>query len=110
VPQNIHLEQLAVSLLSMHIKNSPAFALDNLGHAFLSLCFLFISGIFTLKGLQGYIKAAFMVYGFTGLLGTIGYMTGSAFLESFVFISAFPYLVAVVLTLIHFIRIPGKPE
>ena len=111
VPQNIQLGQLsAVSLLSMHIKGSLAFALDNLGYTFLSVSFLFFSAIFTLRGLQGTIKTAFIVYGITGLLGTTGYMTGNAFLDSFVFISAFPYLVAVVLMLIHYIRISDKPE
>jgi len=111
LPQNIHLKQLSVvSLLSMHIKGSLAFALDQLGYAFLSVSFLFFSGIFNLKGLQGYSKTAFIVYGITGLLGTTGYMTGSAFLDSFVFISAFPYLVAVALMLIHYVRISAKPE
>jgi hypothetical protein len=111
VPQNIQLGQLsAVSLLSMHIKGSMAFALDNLGYAFLSVGFLFFSGIFNHKGLQGYCKAAFVVYGITGLLGTAGYMTGNAFLDSFVFISAFPYLVAVVLMLIQYVRISVNPE
>lgn len=111
VPQNIQMGQLsAVSLLSMHIKGSLAFALDNLGYAFLSVSFLFFSAIFTHRGLQGTIKTAFIVYGITGLMGTTGYMTGNAFLDSFVFISAFPYLVAVALMLIHFVRISGKPE
>lgn len=111
VPQNIRLGQLStVSLLSMHIKGSLAFALDNLGYTFLSVSFLFFSAIFTLRGLQGTIKTAFIVYGITGLLGTTGYMTGNAFLDSFVFISAFPYLVAVVLMLIHYVRISDKPE
>jgi hypothetical protein len=110
LPQNIQLGQLtAVSLLSMQMKSSLAFALDNLGYAFLSLCFLFFSGIFTLKGLQGYIKSAFIVYGITGLLGTIGYITGSAFLDTFVLISAFPYLVAVVLMLLNFFRMSKNP-
>jgi hypothetical protein len=111
VPQNIQLGQLsAVSLLSMHIKGSLAFALDNLGYTFLSVSFLFFSAIFTLRGLQGTIKTAFIVYGITGLLGTTGYMTRNEFLDSFVFISAFPYLVAVVLMLIHYVRISDKPE
>jgi hypothetical protein len=111
VPQNIQLGQLqAVSLLSIHIKGSMALALDNLGYTFLSVSFLFFSGIFALRGLQGTIKAAFIVYGITGLMGTSGYITGSAFLGSFVFISAFPYLVAVVLMLIQYLRISGKPE
>jgi hypothetical protein len=111
VPHTIQLGQLStVSLLSMHIKGSLAYALDNLGYAFLSVSFLFFSGIFNLKGLQGYSKTAFIVYGITGLLGTTGYLTGSAFLGSFVFISAFPYLVAVVLMLIQYARISGKPE
>jgi hypothetical protein len=87
-----------------------ALALDNLGYTFLSVSFLFFSGIFALRGLQGTIKAAFIVYGITGLMGTSGYITGSAFLGSFVFISAFPYLVAVVLMLIQYLRISGKPE
>ena len=47
-----------IAVTCMHIKGSPAMALDNLGYAFLSLGFLFFSGIFTLKGLQGYIKTA----------------------------------------------------
>jgi hypothetical protein len=111
VPQNIQLGQLsAVSVCSMHIKGSLAFALDNLGYAFLSVSFLFYSGIFALKGLQGTIKTAFIVYGFTGLLGVTGYVTGNEFLDSFVFISAFPYLVAVVLMLIHYFRISGRTE
>jgi hypothetical protein len=111
VPQNIQLGQIsAVSLLSMHIKGSLAFALDNLGYTFLSVSFLFFSGIFNLKGLQGTIKTAFIVYGITGLLGTTGYITGNSFLDTFVFVSAFPYLVAVVLMLIHYVRISGEPE
>jgi hypothetical protein len=111
VPQNIQMGQIStVSLLSMHAKGSLAFALDNLGYAFLSVSFLFFSGIFNLKGLQGTIKTAFIVYGITGLLGTAGYMTGNAFLDSFVLISAFPYLVAVVLMLLHYLRISNKPE
>jgi hypothetical protein len=111
VPQNIQLGQLsAVSLLSMHIKGSMAFALDNLGYTFLSVSFLFFSGIFALKGLQGTIKAAFIVYGITGLMGTTGYLSGNAFLDAFVFISAFPYLVAVVLMLIRYVSMNGKPE
>ena len=111
VPQNIHSGHLsAVSLLSMHIKGSFAFALDNLGYAFLSVSFLFFSGIFALKGLQGYTKSAFIVYGITGLMGTAGYMSGNAFLESFVLISAFPYLVAVVLVLALYLRKSGRTE
>jgi hypothetical protein len=111
VPFNIHAVQLtAVSLLSMHVRGSLSFALDNLGYAFLSLCFLFFSGIFKLKGLQGTIKSAFIVYGITGLLGTTGYITGNEFLDTFVFISAFPDLVAVVLMLVQFIRISEAKE
>jgi hypothetical protein len=43
-------------------------------------------------------------------MGTAGYITGNAFLDSFVFISAFPYLVAVVLMLIQFLKMSVKPE
>jgi hypothetical protein len=60
--------------------------------------------------LQGTIKSAFIVYGITGLLGTTGYITGNEFLDTFVFISAFPYLVAVVLMLVQFIRISEAKE
>jgi hypothetical protein len=111
VPQQIQLGQLsAVSLLSMQIEGSMALALDNLGYTFLSVSFLFFSGIFAIKGLQGTVKAVFIVYGITGLMGTAGYITGNAFLDSFVFISAFPYLVAVVLMMIQFIKMSAKPE
>ncbi|MBN1413791.1 MAG: hypothetical protein JW973_01720 [Bacteroidales bacterium] len=105
VPQNIHLGRFtSLAVFSMHIRGSFAYSLDNLGYAFLSVSFLFFSGIFNLKSFQGYIKAAFIVYGIAGLLGTIGYITGNALLESFVFISAFPYLIAVLLMLIRFLR------
>ncbi len=105
VPQSIQLGKLSsLAVFSMHIQGSFAYSLDNLGYAFLSASFLLFSGIFSLKGFQGYIKAAFIVYGISGLLGTLGYITGNSFLESFVFISAFPYLIAVIMMLIQYYR------
>ena len=110
VPQNIHLGQgLSVTPFIMLVPGSFAYALDALGYTFLSLSFLFFSGLFNLKGLHGYIKAVFVVYGISGILGTLGYTTGNSLLESFVFISVFPYLIAVLLTLILFVRERKKP-
>jgi len=109
VPQNIRLEQVSsVASFSMHVRGSFTYALDNLGYIFLSFSFLLFSGIFDLKGLQGYIKTAFIVYGITGLLGATGYLAGNSFLESFVFISVFPYLIAIVLMLIQYFRLEDK--
>jgi hypothetical protein len=111
VPQYVHLRQsLSVALFSMQIKGSFAYAIDNLGYTFLSISFLFFSGIFSLKGFQGYIKSAFVVYGIAGILGTLGYITCNSFLESFVFISAFPYMIAVVLVLIQYFRTSARLE
>lgn len=105
VPQHIHLGKLSsLAIFSMHIRGSFTYSLDNLGYAFLAAAFLFFSGIFSLKGFQGYIKSAFIIYGISGLLGTLGYVIRNELLESFVFISAFPYLIAVVLMLIQFIK------
>jgi hypothetical protein len=105
VPLNIHMGQgLSAAQFMMLVPGSFAYALDTLGYTFLSLSFLFFSGIFNLKGFQGYIKAVFVVYGISGILGTLGYIAGNSLLESFVFISAFPYLIAVVMTLILYIR------
>ncbi len=106
VPQHIQLGRLSsLSVFSMHIRGSFAYAMDNLGYTFLAIAFLFFSGIFTLKGFHGYIKATFIVYGISGLLGTLGYIARNSFLESFVFISAFPYLIGVGLMLVQFLRI-----
>jgi len=110
VPQNATTGQFAsVALFSMQIRGSFGYCLDNLGYAFLSISFLFFSGIFNLKGFQGYIKSAFVVYGISGLMGTIGYIAGNSFLESFVFISSFPYLIAVILMLVQYLRIKVQP-
>jgi hypothetical protein len=93
-----------VSAFSMNIRGSFSHTLNNLGYTFLSLAFLFFSGIFSMKGLQGYIKSAFIVYGIAGLTGSAGYITGNSLLDTFVLISAFPYLIAVALTLIQYIN------
>jgi len=111
VPQSIQLGRFtSLAVFSMHIRGSFAYSLVNLGYAFLSISYLFFSGIFNLKGFQGYIKAVFIIYGISGLLGTIGYIAGKPFLSSFVFISVFPYLVAVVLVMIHYFRITDSSE
>ena len=111
VPQSMPLGRFSsLAVFSMHIRGSFAYSLDNLGYIFLSVSFLFFSMIFGLKGFQGYIKSAFIVYGITGLLGATGYMAGNSFLESFIFISAFPYLIAVVLMLLQYFRMAGNPD
>lgn len=111
VPQNIKMgQESAVAIFSMQLPGSFGYAIDNLGYAFLSISFLFFSGIFYLRGFQGTVKSAFVVYGISGLLGTLGYMTGQAFLESFVLISAFPYLIAVILVMICYTREMRKSE
>lgn len=111
VPQNIQLGRFtSLAVFSMHIRGSYAYALDNLGYTFLAIAFLLFSGIFSLKGFQGYIKSTFVVYGISGLLGTLGFITGNSFLESFVFISAFPYLIAVILMLIQYFRMIEKKD
>ncbi len=106
VPLNVQLKQEGLlSVSSMFISGSPAYMLDNLGYAFLSIGFLFFSMIFNLKGLQGYIKSAYVVYGISGLTGVVGYITAKPWLESFLIISALPYLIAVVLTFAEYIRL-----
>ncbi|MBN2274090.1 MAG: hypothetical protein JXR41_02465 [Bacteroidales bacterium] len=109
VPQLIQLGKLSsLAVFSMHIRGSFVYSLDNLGYAFLAISFLFFSAIFSLRGFQGYIKSVFVVYGISGLLGTIGYITANSLLESFVFISAFPYFIAVLLMLIQFFMMKEK--
>jgi hypothetical protein len=109
VPQQVEAGQFSfMAAFNMHIRGSFAYSLDNLGYTFLAVAFLCFSGIFCLKGFQGTIKSTFVVYGITGLMGTLGYIAGNSFLESFVFISAFPYLVAVVLMLIQYFRMTDK--
>ena len=111
VPQNIQLGRFSsLVFFSMHIKGSFTYSLDNLGYTFLAVAFLCFSGIFSLKGFQGTVKSTFVVYGITGLMGTLGYITGNSFLESFVFISAFPYLIAVILMLIQYFRMIEKED
>ncbi len=111
VPLNVKLMQenlLAVSC--MFIPGSLAYMLDNLGYAFLSVGFLFFSMIFSLRGLQGYIKSAFIIYGISGLTGAIGYITATPLFEAFLIISALPYLVAVILTWAEYMRLSKNAE
>lgn len=95
-------------ILSTFIMANPgsfACAIDNLGYLFLSLSFLVFSGIFTRHGLQSWIKAIFIIFGISGLLGALGYILNSRLLENLVLLSAIPYLAAIILLLIEFKRV-----
>jgi hypothetical protein len=81
----------------MSNKMSFTASLDQLGYLFLSFAFLFFSGLFSLRGLEGYIKSIFIIYGISGLTGCLGYILGSPILESMVLVSAFPYLAGIIL-------------
>jgi hypothetical protein len=111
VPLNVQLKQEGLlSVCCMFIPGSLAYMLDNLGYAFLSVSFLLFSFVFNLKGIQGYIKSLYIIYSTSGLTGTIGYVAINPLLESFLIISALPYLIAVILTLIEYIRFYKNSE
>ncbi|HJX70347.1 MAG TPA: hypothetical protein VJ346_00290 [Bacteroidales bacterium] len=84
---------------------SYAYAIDNLGYLFLSVSFLAFSGVFYRRGLQSWIKAVFIIFGISGLLGALGYLLNSPLLENMVFLSAIPYLTGIILLLIEFSRL-----
>jgi len=97
--------EIAVPFL-MSNPNSFAYSIDNLGYLFLSISFLFFSGIFTPRGLQSWIKSVFIIFGMAGILGTLGYILNVSLLESMVLLSALPYLVCIVLLFFEFRRYP----
>lgn len=81
---------------------SVTYAIDNLGYLFLSVSFLFFSGIFNQRGLQSWIKSFFIVTGISGIIGCLGYLLNNSLLETLVFITAFPYLISVALLIFEF--------
>ena len=85
--------------------DSFAYAIDNLGYLFLSVSFLFFSGIFSRQGIRSWIKAVFIIFGISGLLGALGYILNNPLLENMVLLSAIPYLAGIILLLIEFSRI-----
>lgn len=84
---------------------SFSYAIDNLGYLFLSVAFLFFSGIFSRQGLRSWIKAVFIIFGISGLLGALGYILNNPLLENMVLLSAIPYLAGIILLLVEFSRI-----
>jgi len=86
----------------MYNPTSVAYSLDNLGYLFLAISFLFFSAIFSKSGLQSWIKVLFIMTGISGILGCLGYLFNNHFLESLVFITAFPYLLSIVLLIFEF--------
>ncbi len=94
-----------IALFLMANPGSFASAIDNLGYLFLSVSFLFFSGIFSRHGLQSWIKAIFIIFGISGLLGALGYILNNPLLENMVLLSAIPYLAGIILLLIEFSRI-----
>ncbi|MBN2213780.1 MAG: hypothetical protein JW723_06000 [Bacteroidales bacterium] len=84
---------------------SCAYAIDNLGYLFLSVSFIVFSGIFNQRGLHSWIKAIFIIFGISGLLGALGYILNYPLLENMVLLSAIPYLAGIILLLIEFTRI-----
>jgi hypothetical protein len=91
-----------ISTFIMANPGSFACAIDNLGYLFLSLSFLAFSGIFNRHGLQSWIKALFIIFGISGLLGALGYILNNRLLENLVLLSAIPYLAAIILLFIEF--------
>jgi hypothetical protein len=84
--------------------NSFAYSVDNLGYLFLSLSFMFFSGIFNQHGLQSWIKSTFIIFSIAGISGTLGYILNIRILESMVLLSALPYLTCIVLLFVEFRR------
>ena len=98
-------ESAVISTFIMANPGSYACAIDNLGYLFLSLSFLVFSGIFNQRGLQSWIKAIFIIFGISGLLGALGYILNNRLLENMVIFSAIPYLAGIILLLIEFSRL-----
>lgn len=95
-------EMISVAPFLMANPGSFSYALDNLGYTFLSFAFLAFSWIFNRRGLQSWIKTLCIVFGISGLLGSIGYILNYSLLENMVLISAIPYLVCIILLYYEF--------
>ncbi|MBN2610748.1 MAG: hypothetical protein JXB00_04250 [Bacteroidales bacterium] len=106
VGRNIALADInPVEMFFMQDPSSFSYAADNLGYTFLSFAFLAFSGIFNRRGLNSWIKTFSILYGISGLLGSIGYIANISLLENLVFISALPYLACIILIFIEFRQI-----
>jgi hypothetical protein len=106
VVRNISVsEPSAISPFLMANPGSYTYAIDNLGYLFLSLSYLAFSGVFNQRGFQSWIKAVFIIFGISGLLGVLGYILNYRLLENMVLLSAIPYLAGIVLLLIEFSRL-----
>ncbi|MFO7656564.1 MAG: hypothetical protein R6W78_05820 [Bacteroidales bacterium] len=106
VIRNISLNE--VETTKMFLMNNPAsfsYAADNLGYTFLSLAFLAFSGIFNRSGLNSWVKTFSILFGVSGLLGSVGFIINNSLLENMVLISALPYLICISLIFIEFKRI-----
>ena len=103
IHQNIHENN--TELIRLFYMNNPAsvsIALTNLGYLFLSLAFLSYSTLFTMRRLESWIKTFCIIYGVSGLMGSVGFVTRTEILGNFVLLSALPYLITIILFFIYF--------
>ena len=98
----------SIQTFLMENSNSFALAVDNLSYTFLALAFLAFSGIFSNRGLQSWIKTLFIIYGISGLLGSIGYILHFPLLENLLLISSLPYLGSIILLFIEFKKLKSS--
>ncbi len=98
----------AITTFLMENPNSFSIGMDNLGYTFLALAFLAFSGIFSRRGFQSWIKTLFIIYGISGLLGSLGYILNYQLLENMILISSLPYLICIILLFFEFKKI--KPS